>query len=42
MDIRQIEAFVAVAQTGNFTKAAEKLFISRQALSKSVRKLEEE
>lgn len=42
MDIRQIEAFMAVAQTGSFTKAAERLFVSRQALSKSVRKLEQE
>ena len=42
MDIRQVEAFVAVSQTGSFTKAANQLFVSRQALSKSVKKLEEE
>ena len=37
MDIRQIEYFIAAAQRGNFTKAAEDLFITRQALSKAVR-----
>lgn len=42
MDIRQAEAFVAVARAGSFTRAAEELFISRQALSKSVKKLEDE
>ncbi len=42
MDIRQAEEFAAVAQAGSFTKAAEGLFISRQALSKSVKKLEQE
>lgn len=42
MDIRQLEYFIAVAERGNFTKAAEDLFISRQALSKAVRNLEHE
>ena len=42
MNIRQVEAFVTAAEAGNFTKAAERLFVSRQALSKSVKKLEEE
>ena len=42
MDIRQIEYFIAAAQRGNFTKAAEDLFITRQALSKAVRNLEHE
>ena len=40
MDIRQIECFVAVARKGNYTKAAEELFVSRQALSKTVKHLE--
>lgn len=42
MDIRQLDYFIAVAQRGNFTKAADDLFISRQALSKAVRNLEHE
>lgn len=42
MDIRQIECFVAVARKGNYAKAAEELFVSRQALSKTVKHLEKE
>lgn len=42
MDIRQIDYFIAVAQRGSFTKAADDLYISRQALSKAVRNLEHE
>lgn len=42
MDIRQLEYFIAVAQWGSFTKAADELFITRQALSKAVRNLEHE
>lgn len=42
MDIRQLEYFIAVAQRGSFTKAANELFLSRQALSKAVRNLEHE
>ncbi len=42
MDIRQLDYFIAVAQLGNFTKAADELFLSRQALSKAVRNLEHE
>lgn len=42
MDIRQLDYYIAVAQRGNFTKAADDLFISRQALSKAVRNLEHE
>lgn len=42
MDIRQLDYFVVVVQRGNFTKAADDLFISRQALSKAVRNLEHE
>ena len=42
MDIRQLDYFIAVAQRGNFTKAADELFITRQALSKAVRNLEHE
>lgn len=42
MDIRDLRYFVAVAQNLNITQAAEQLFISRQALSKSIHNLEEE
>ncbi len=42
MDIRQLEYFIAVAKLGSFTKAADELFLSRQALSKAVRNLEHE
>ena len=42
MDIRQLEYFIVVAREGNFTKASDERFISRQALSKAVRNLEHE
>ena len=42
MDIRQINYFVAVAQNGSFSKAAEKLSLSQPTLSLAVKKLEEE
>lgn len=42
MDIRQLDYFIAVAQRKSFTKAADELYISRQALSKAVRNLEHE
>lgn len=42
MDIRQITYFVAVAQNGSFSKAAEMLSLSQPALSLAVKKLEEE
>lgn len=42
MDITQLRQYVVVVESGSFTKAAERLFISRQALSKSVRNLEHE
>lgn len=42
VDIRQLDYFIAVAQLGSFTKAADELFLSRQALSKAVRNLEHE
>ncbi|NMA67989.1 MAG: LysR family transcriptional regulator [Desulfitobacterium sp.] len=40
MDIKDLRYFVAVSNTLNITKAARQLFISRQALSKSIRELE--
>jgi LysR family transcriptional activator of glutamate synthase operon len=42
MDIQNLRYFVAVAQTLNITKAAEQLFITRQALSKAISEFEKE
>lgn len=42
MDIRQISYFMAVAQEGSFSRAAESLNVSQPTLSISVKKLEEE
>ena len=42
MDIRKIEYFMKVAETLNFSKAAEQLHISHQALSKQIQQLERE
>jgi DNA-binding transcriptional LysR family regulator len=41
-ELRQLRAFVAVAQELNFTRAAERLHLGQQAVSKSVRSLERE
>ena len=42
MDIRQMQWFAEVARVGSFNRAAENLFITRQALSKAVARLETE
>lgn len=42
MTINQLEAFIAVAQAGSFTAAAQKMYISPQALIQQVGKLERE
>jgi DNA-binding transcriptional LysR family regulator len=42
MDILQLEHFLAVADEGTFTRAAEKVFRTQPALSQSIRKLEEQ
>lgn len=42
MELRQLKYFLAVADCRSFVAAAEKLYISRQAVSKSVAQLEEE
>lgn len=42
MNFQNIEYFIAVVEHGNFTKAAQSLFISQQSLSENVRRLEEE
>ncbi len=40
MDILNIRAFLAVADTGSFSRAAEKLFITQPAISKRISSLE--
>ena len=42
MDIKQLNYFMAVAQAGSFSKAAENLTVSQPTLSVAVKKLEEE
>jgi DNA-binding transcriptional LysR family regulator len=42
MDIYQIRYFVAIVETGGFTKAAERLFVSQPSLSAGIKKLEQE
>lgn len=42
MNLRQVELFLAVVETGGFTTAAERLGIAQPAVSTSVRKLEED
>ncbi len=42
MEVRQLELFSAVVREGGFNKAAARLFISRSAISRKIRLLEEE
>lgn len=42
MDIKQLSYFVAVAQEGSYSKAAEKVNLSQPALSIAIKKLEKE
>ncbi|WP_118183646.1 LysR family transcriptional regulator [Paraburkholderia phosphatilytica] len=41
LNLREIRAFVAVAQTGSFTRAATRLHLSQPALTVQIRRLEE-
>ena len=41
LNFRDIRAFIAVAQTGNFTRAAARLHLSQPALTVQIRRLEE-
>ena len=42
MDIRALEAFCRTCETGSFSRACEAVFISRQALSRTIQTLERE
>jgi DNA-binding transcriptional LysR family regulator len=42
MELEQIKVFIAVAQTGSFSLAARRLFISHSTTSRTVSALEEE
>ncbi len=42
MNIRHLEHFLAVAETGSFSRAADKLFLTQSALSRSIQALEAE
>jgi LysR family transcriptional regulator, hydrogen peroxide-inducible genes activator len=42
MEIHQLKYFVAVAETGNFTRASERSHISQPSLSQQIQKLERE
>ncbi|GAB1488895.1 LysR family transcriptional regulator [Opitutaceae bacterium] len=42
MEIHQLRYFVAVAETGNFTRAAERSFVAQPSLSQQIIKLESE
>lgn len=42
MEIRQLRTLIAVVETGSFTKAADKLFVSQPTISAHIRALEED
>ncbi len=42
MELRQLRFFVAVAETGNITRAAQKVFLTQPALSRQIQALEDE
>lgn len=42
MELRQLRYFVAVAETGNISQAAKRIFLTQPALSRQIRALEEE
>ncbi len=42
MNIKHLEHLLALAETGSFSRAAEKLFITQSALSRSIQSLEED
>ncbi len=42
MELFQLQYFVAIANTGSFTKAAEDLYVSQPSISSGIKKLEQE
>ncbi len=42
MDIAALQAFLAVADTGSFSRAAERVFLTQPAISKRIAALEAE
>ena len=42
MTIRHLKIFIAVAETGSMSKAAQKLFLSQPTVSQAIRELEVE
>ena len=42
MTILQMEYFIAVAECGSFSKAAEKMFVSQQGISRQIAAVEQE
>jgi len=42
MELRQLRYFVAVAETGNISRAAQKIFLTQPALSRQIKALEHE
>lgn len=42
MELRQLRHFVAVAEAGNFSEAARRVFLSQPALTRSIKTLEEQ
>ena len=42
MELEQLRIFVAVAETGSFTKGAKRLYISHSTTSRAISALEEE
>lgn len=42
MELRQLRSFVAVAEEGNISRAAKKIFLTQPALSRQIKALEEE
>lgn len=42
LDLRKLRAFIALAETGSFRRAAQKVFLTQPALSQAIRALEKE